>query len=134
MNSLPDESAMRPTPSRTDRPAILLVDDDDALRRQLSALLTNSGYRVRHAGDHRRALAIIESGGPLDLLMTDLVIPRGVGGMTLARMARVRRPSLKIVYITGYDVPADQRDADVPILRKPLAPGPLLAAIHALLQ
>lgn len=119
---------------RSDRPAILLVEDDEALRSLLAEQLKEAGFAVALAGDHRDALAIIESGDRLDLLIADLVIPSGIGGLTLGRLARLRRPRLKLLYFTGYDIPAGPRDPGGPILRKPLAPDNLLSAIDGLLH
>jgi DNA-binding response OmpR family regulator len=134
MTALSCPSAHHPLPSRTDHPAILLVEDDPALRRQLAALLIASGFSVSRAADHRRARAIIEAGGPLDLMMTDLVLPTGISGFTLARLARMRRPDLKILYFTGHDLPEDVGESAGPILKKPLDRDPLLATIDGLLQ
>jgi len=89
---------------------------------------------VAAAADHRGALEIIEAGQRVDLLMTDLVMPSGIGGFTLARMARLRRPGLKILYLTGYDIPEDARRTSGRILRKPLAREPLIAAIRELIH
>jgi hypothetical protein len=55
----------------------------------------------------------------VDLLITDLVVPNGVNGFALARMARLRRLDLKVIYLTDIDVPTEE--AIGKILRKPLA-------------
>jgi CheY-like chemotaxis protein len=120
--------------SRSDRPAILLVEDDAPFRAMMTALLTDAGYDVAGAADHRAALAVIEAGQRLDLLVTDVVMPRGVSGFTLARMVRLRRPKLKILYMTGYDIPASVRPTIGPILRKPVGREPLIAAIRGLVH
>lgn len=67
---------------------------------------------------------------PLDLLLTDIVVPEGVNGMALSRMALMCRRDLKIIYITGYDLPGAEREALDPILRKPVADEVLLAEVR----
>src|SRR5258706_15329308 len=100
------KAASSPRASRSDRPAILLVEDDAAFRAMLTALLTDSGYDVAGAADHRAALEVIEAGGRLRLLVSHVLMARGVGGFTLAPMARPPPPKLKVPYINRYEIPA----------------------------
>jgi CheY-like chemotaxis protein len=74
---------------------ILVVDDDEAFCYTAGKVLREAGYRVLLAPDHRLALQILESPQPLDLLITDVVMPGHVNGFALARMARMRRHDLK---------------------------------------
>ena len=53
-------------------------------------------------------------------MLVDIVMPDGVNGIALSRMARLRRRDLKVVYITGYNIPGIDREALGPILRKPV--------------
>ena len=73
---------------------ILVVEDDDATRYAMARELAAVGYDVAQACDYRDALPILESQGPVDLLLVDLIMP-GVNGFALARMARLRRLDLK---------------------------------------
>jgi CheY-like chemotaxis protein len=57
---------------------------------------------------------------PLDLMVCDIVMPERVNGLALGRMARLRRRELKIVYITGHDIPGIEDEALGPVLRKPI--------------
>jgi DNA-binding LytR/AlgR family response regulator len=57
-------------------------------------------------------------------------MPGGVNGMAMARMARVRQPSIKTVYVTGYNIRAAKAGADGPILRKPFADERLVSAVR----
>lgn len=109
---------------------ILLVDDDGAWRYAISRELAEAGYEVVTASDFSQALDQI---GPakFDLLVTDIVMPKGMNGFALARMARLRQRDLKVIYITAYDVP--MHEAIGPVLRKPLEDGKLLAEVKALL-
>ena len=110
---------------------ILLVDDDDAFRYAAAKLLSNAGYETSDAPDFRRALEILDEAKPLNLLLTDLMMP-GVNGFALARMARMRHPGLKVIYMTAFDVPT--REAVGPVLRKPIDAGLLLAEARKALE
>ena len=125
--------ALRQRPLRSDRPAILLVDDDEELRTHLGDFLKSAGFEVFGAADHQEALRIIESGQRLDLLMTDLVLPNGISGFATARMAQIRRPDLSVLYMTGYDIPANAADAKSLVLRKPLTAETTIKRIELLL-
>jgi DNA-binding NtrC family response regulator len=105
-----------------------VVDDDDALSYALAKILAVEGYDVALAHDYRDALGILEDGGPVHLLLSDLRLP-GVNGFALARMGRMRHHNLKVVYMTGYDdFPATE--ALGPVMRKPIDQDALLRTIH----
>jgi CheY-like chemotaxis protein len=97
---------------------ILFVDDDEVFSYAAAKALRVAGHEVWLAHDYRLALQILLSPQPLDLLITDIVMPNGVNGFALARMARLRRLELKILYLTAFDFPAEE--AAGKILRKPL--------------
>jgi CheY-like chemotaxis protein len=106
-----------PTPARRH---ILLVDDDKIFGEAVGQTLRNAGFQVTIAADFRAALQVLEAAGRLDLLLADIVMPSGVNGLALSRMARLRRPDLKVVYMTGYSIPGVERQALGPILIKPI--------------
>jgi PAS domain S-box-containing protein len=81
---------------------ILLVDDDDRVRRFLVNALGVYGYRVRAASDAGEALAILSTES-VDLMVTDIAMPK-VGGYELASRARELRPELKVVFMSGHAV------------------------------
>ena len=110
---------------------ILLVDDDETSCIALRQVLQRAGFGVTSAGGFQTALQVLETEQPVDLLLTDIVMPAGINGIALSRMARLRRRNLKVVYVTGYDVPGAEREALGPILRKPVD-GALL--IHEVRQ
>jgi CheY-like chemotaxis protein len=95
------------------------IDDDEVLCYAIAKALRNAGFAVSLAPDHRLALRILEGPQPLDLLITDLVMPGGVNGFALARMGRMRRLDLRVLYVTGYDLPIDEGMGKV--LRKPIS-------------
>lgn len=112
-------------------PRILLVDDEEAFRYSSSKALRGAGFDVTEVPDHRGALEELSSDRQIDLLVTDVVIPNSVNGFALARMARMRRPGLKVVYVTAYDVPTEEADGTV--FRKPVESDELVAEVRRLL-
>ena len=112
---------------------ILVVEDDAAYREALGHILQREGYSVSLAADFRGALETLESEQPVDLMLVDIVMPDRVNGIALARMARLRRRDIKIIYITGYDIPGIDREALGPILRKPVDDTALAQEIEKLL-
>jgi PAS domain S-box-containing protein len=81
---------------------ILLVEDDAMLRKLAVRTLTGLGYRVAEAEDGSAAMQILKEAGQIDLLLTDVVFPKGVSGPNLARQAQQERPGLKVLYMSGY--------------------------------
>lgn len=112
---------------------ILLVDDDEVFREATAAVLRTAGYEVRPAPDFRLALEILESDEAIDLFLVDIVMPDRVNGLALARMARLRRPDIKIMYVSGYDLPGIETEALGPIIRKQVDDESFLARVAALL-
>jgi len=82
--------------------AVLLVEDEDAVREMICDLLEMSGYQVLAASDGRAALDICRRhAGALDLVITDIMLPQ-MGGRELAhQLARVR-PGIKTLFMSGY--------------------------------
>jgi CheY-like chemotaxis protein len=112
---------------------VLLVDDDQVLAEALVQVLRGAGYQVRLAPDYRLALEVLESDARVDLLVCDIVMPDRVNGLALGRMARLRRPELKIIYITGHDIPGLEDEALGPVLRKPIDSDLFVAEIARVL-
>lgn len=102
---------------------ILVAEDDDAVRDTVVALLADLGYRVLKARDAQGALTIIESGMPIDLLFTDVVMPGSLKSPEVARKARERLPHLAVLFTSGYtenSIVHDGRlDDGVELLTKP---------------
>ncbi len=82
---------------------ILLVEDEDAVRKFSTRALANKGYDVLPAEDGEAALALYESDDSkkIDLLVTDVVMP-GMDGPTLAQRIRMQSPDMKIIFMSGY--------------------------------
>jgi PAS domain S-box-containing protein len=81
---------------------VLLVEDDEAVRRNTFRLLQSLNYRVLEARSGRVAAAIFAHDAGIDLLLTDMVLPDGMSGAELARTLRASRPGLPVVFMSGY--------------------------------
>ncbi len=102
---------------------ILVAEDDKGVRDTVIETLTDLGYRVLQAPDANSALAIVESGIPIDLLFTDVVMPGPMKSTELARRAVERLPSLSVLFTSGYTensiVHEGRLDEGVELLSKP---------------
>jgi two-component system cell cycle sensor histidine kinase/response regulator CckA len=80
---------------------VLIVDDEETLRRFVDRVLTQAGYTTTTASDGPEAIAAAAKLGSIDLLVTDLMMPQMTGD-ELARRLRQNQPSLKVLYLTGF--------------------------------
>jgi PAS domain S-box-containing protein len=81
---------------------VLVIDDEPTIRMLVAEILAESGYAVIEAPDGPAGLRVLESNARIDLLITDVGLPGGMNGRQVADAARVTRPDLKILFITGY--------------------------------
>jgi PAS domain S-box-containing protein len=93
--------APEPAASREGAQTILVVDDAEGLRELARRLLERLGYTVLVAANADEALAIFATAGPIDLLLTDVVMP-GASGPRLGRQLVAQRPGLRVLYMSGY--------------------------------
>jgi PAS domain S-box-containing protein len=102
---------------------VLVVEDDEEVRAIVVEMLTDLGYRVLKAPDASAALIVIESGVPIDILFTDVVMPGTLKSPELARKAKQRLPNLAVLFTSGYTensiVHGGKLDAGVELLSKP---------------
>jgi len=131
------EAVAAPPPARGHE-TILLVEDEDGVRRIARIALEGRGYRVLAAASGRAAIGVAEGHGPrIDLLVTDLVMP-GMSGRELADELRVRRPGLRVLFISGYVEDELARhgivEAEVAFLHKPFSLDELGAKVRAVLD
>jgi two-component system, cell cycle sensor histidine kinase and response regulator CckA len=116
---------------------VLLVEDEDSLRAILQEILESGGYRVVPTASAEEAIARgLELGGQVDLLVTDIVMPRMSGPEVAARLAGAT-PSLKVLYISGYAADVVDRHEVEPgrhFLQKPFALPTLLTKVRAVLD
>ena len=117
---------------------ILVVEDDDDVRVFTSEILRELGYRVISARDARSALAGLEDDASVSLLFTDVGLPDGVNGRQLADMALERRPSLKVLFTTGYArnaiVHHGRLDPGVELVLKPFTQNELAKRVRRILD
>ncbi|WP_242187729.1 PAS domain-containing protein [Sphingomonas sp. CARO-RG-8B-R24-01] len=115
---------------------VLVVDDEPAVRALVVDTLVDLGHHVLEAGDGPSAVTLLDSDRIIDLMITDVGLPKGMNGRQLADVARVRRPDLKILFITGYAENAavgnGHLDPGMHILTKPFAMDALSARIQQL--
>ena len=81
---------------------ILLVEDNDLVRVFATSQLSLLGYQVISAKDGPEAIRIIQSRDDIDLLFTDIIMPGGMNGREVAEQARIQKPTLKILFTSGY--------------------------------
>jgi len=121
---------------------ILLVEDDPTVRELVRETLNRSGYRVLDAADSMEARRIASAHtGSLDLLITDVVLPR-VSGKQLAAALSARFPAMKVLLISGYSHAAlgdnggngDILQEETPFLQKPFTPSAIVARVREILD
>jgi CheY-like chemotaxis protein len=116
------------------RQRILLVDDDTDVREVTAAILAERGYEIIEAGSGGSALDVLDrEGGEVDLMLMDYAMP-GMNGSEVAREAHTKRPSLPILFLTGYaDFAAFKDIGDDRIVSKPFRDEELLAKVRHVL-
>ncbi len=127
-----------PTPSRAaEGETVLVVEDDEAVRRLVLEVLSDLGYAALSAVDGPGGLDILRSDRRIDLLVTDVGLP-GMNGRQLADAARTRRPELKVLFMTGYAENAAfgnaHRDPGLQLITKPFTVDGLAARIRAMIE
>jgi PAS domain S-box-containing protein len=102
---------------------VLVVEDDDEVREVAVSMLTELGYRVVKARDAASALVVVDSGIPIDLIFTDVMMPGALRSPELARKAKERLPNVAVLFTSGYTqnaiVHGGRLDAGVELLAKP---------------
>ncbi len=128
-----------PVPPGAGHETILVCEDDANVRAYSTEVLRELGYRVIEAGDGLSALAALDAEpGSIDLLFTDVVLPRGMTGAVLAAEAQKRRPDLKVLFTSGYArnaiVHHGRLDPGVQLLPKPFTYADLAAKVRDVLD
>jgi CheY-like chemotaxis protein len=139
---LPTPSAapveLPPIDSTHGRETILLVEDEELVREMARGLLLKNGYMVLEAGDGGQAMDVAAGHAqPIDLLITDVVMPR-MNGPELERQLTAIRPELKVIFTTGYTDSALSRygmfERGKTVLLKPFAPDDFLKMVREVLD
>jgi CheY-like chemotaxis protein len=137
MEVAPPEEPSKALAISEDREAVLVVEDDEAVRRMSTEALRELGYRVLEADGAVAALRILDAEPDVQLLFTDIVMPE-VNGRRLADEALRRRPDLKVLFTTGYTrnavVHNGVLDAGVNLIGKPYSLEQLATKVREVLK
>jgi CheY-like chemotaxis protein len=124
-------------PRRGRGETVLVVEDAPLVRNAVAKMLADLGYSPIASGSAEEALILLESGGRVDLLLTDMVLPGGLDGAELAVAARRLRPGLSVLYMSGY---TERRLSDLEggdgrsgFIAKPFSKVELAEKLHAVL-
>lgn len=114
--------------------AILLVDDNRAVRNSVGDVLRDAGYKVSEAASGSEALSLLERDA-FDLLMVDYLLPE-MKGDAIAQMARKRWPTLRVAFLSGYTdfLSLTGKAGDDILISKPISSEELRRAVAAALQ
>jgi hypothetical protein len=120
------------------RETILVVEDEDAVRRLVRASLERRGYRVLVASGGYEAVEIARRESPIHLVLTDLVMPQ-MSGVAVAELVKAERPGIRVLYMSGYTDRSLQKSAGFPedaasFIQKPFTPAVLGARVRAALD
>jgi two-component system cell cycle sensor histidine kinase/response regulator CckA len=116
---------------------ILLAEDEDTVRKFLGTTLRANGYQVLEAGDGAQALEVGRRASKVDLLLTDIVMPRMNGGK-LAESLRAHHPNLRVLFMSGYTKDAlnsqDLEKGAAQFLQKPFRQSDVIARVKEMLR
>ena len=117
---------------------VLIVDDEPSVRMLITEVLAELGYTSIEASEGSSALRVLQSDVRIDLLVTDVGLPGGMNGRQLADFGRIARPTLKVLFITGYAeksvLGGEQIEDGMGILTKPFAMEGLATRIKELIS
>jgi two-component system, cell cycle sensor histidine kinase and response regulator CckA len=113
-----------------ERQRVLVVDDEDAVRKLVAAMLDAAGYSVVEAEDADRALAVADGDERVDVLVADVEL-RGLAGPDLAERLRSRWPDLRVLFVSGYTSDALEGRGSA-FLQKPFTRAELTEAVRTL--
>ena len=125
-----------PEQARPGRETVLIAEDEDGVRALAIASLERHGYRVLAAASGEEALKVAQDfREPIDLLLTDVVMP-GMKGPELAKRLKLLRPTTRVLLMSGYaaDVVTSADLKESPLLAKPFSPAALTLAVRAALD
>ena len=133
-----------PTPTVTDTPraqageTVMVVDDEPTVRMLVAEILHELGYQCIEASDGAAGLKLLQSDARIDLLVSDVGLPGGMNGRQMADAARIDRPDLKVLFITGYAENAvvgnGHLDPGMHVMTKPFAMEALGTRIRELIE
>ena len=117
---------------------VMVVDDEPTVRMLVAEILHELGYQCIEASDGAAGLKLLQSGARIDLLVTDVGLPGGMNGRQMADAARLERPDLKVLFITGYAENAvvgnGHLDPGMHVMTKPFGMEALGSRIRELIE
>ena len=126
-----EEAVVVRGPGEAQRPVVLLVEDDVLVRFTTAEILRDAGFDVLEAVDASEALALLTTGHPLNLVITDVRMPGHMNGVQLASVIKNSRPNLPVALFSSHlDHP--QHDADE-FVQKPASPDQLVEVAKRLI-
>ena len=137
-NAQADAPLAAPPPARGGDETVLVVEDDLLVRNFVVAQLNSLGYKTLTAANGNAALAQLDDGARFDLLLTDVIMPGGINGRQLADTVTLRRPSVRVLFTSGYTENAivhhGRLDVGVLLLAKPYRRADLARMVRAALD
>lgn len=130
----PTASTAKPVeiePAPKDKTCVLLVDDEPAIRTLFAASLRRDGYHVVEAGDGAEAVEVAKKAERIDLVVTDVRMPK-MSGVDMANALREVQPGIRIVFVSGYPVDPGSLGPNSRMLSKPFLRADLMKAVHDL--
>jgi PAS domain S-box-containing protein len=130
---------LRDPPPRASRgETVLVVDDEPTVRMLIADTLSELGYQAIEVADAASGLKVLESDAEIDLLITDVGLPGGMNGKQMADIARTQRPTLKVLFITGYAenaaVSNGRLDPGMHVMSKPFPMEKLATRIRTIIE
>lgn len=117
---------------------VLVIDDEPTVRLLVTEVLEDLGYTAIECAEGVSGLHVLQSDAHIDLLITDVGLPGGLNGRQVADAARITRPRLKVLFITGYADTQVLNDGDIPagmqVLTKPFSFGILASRIREMIE
>jgi len=133
----PDSDADDEMAESSQGETILVIDDEPAIRSLVAEVLGDLGYRVIEASDGAEALSALRSESRIDLLVTDVGLPGGMNGRQVADAGQELRPSLKVLFITGYAesvvIGEERGNGSTEVLTKPFTVDALGARVNGMI-
>ena len=133
MNGKPTETGEKAATA-----TILVVEDDAAVREAAVWVLKLYGFATREAADGPSALKILETDPGIDLVFSDVVMPKGMSGLELAQKVLSRHKGLKVLLTTGYADLAVERavlnESGIRLISKPYANDDFIATLTEMLR
>ncbi len=123
---------------RSQGETVLVIDDEASIRMLISDVLMEAGYQILKAADGPAGLKILQSESRIDLLITDVGLPGGYNGRQVADAARLTRPGLKVLFVTGYAENAvvgnGHLDPGMQVITKPFSMAALALRVREIIE